>query len=328
MSDANQTNYPGWTEDQWGRVHKAVAEEAQKARVAAQFLPLFGPVDSSVVAVPDLLLGDVPNPPWAPLRQPNRLDVDSTPNTQLATLSVQIPLATHEVADPEQLAALSQFRRAAVTLARVEDALIFNGQPGPAMNPFGTAALRPVFVVTGGGLQAGLVPAGAAANAAPVPANIPPRANRQIATPAGVGIPPGWAGVARQANMANWGETVVAQVCAAIGDLELAGHSGPFACFLAPDVFEAVHTPPANMILPRDRILPFLGGDYLRRSSMIPNGYGIIVALGGGPVEIVVASDISVRYLQQTTEPRFLFRVSERIALRVKEWNAVAVLHP
>jgi uncharacterized linocin/CFP29 family protein len=328
MSDANQTNYPGWTEEQWGRVHRAVAEEAQKARVAAQFLPLFGPIDASVVAVPDLLLGNVPNPAWAPLRAPNRLDVDSTPNTQLATLSVQIPLATHEVADPEQLAALSQFRRAAVTLARVEDALIFNGQPGPALNPIGTGALPPVFVVTGGALQAGLIPAGSVAYAPPVPANIPPRVNRAIATPPGVGIPPGWVGVPRQVNMGNWGEVIVAQVAGAIGDLELAGHSGPFACFLSPDVFEAVHTPPPNMVLPRDRILPFLGGDYLRRSSLIPNGYGIIVALAGGPVEIVVASDISVRYLQQTTEPRFLFRVSERIALRVKEWNAVAVLHP
>lgn len=326
MSDANQTNYPGWTEEQWGRVHRAVAEEAQKARVAAQFLPLFGPVGSEVVSVPDLLLTDVPQPPWAPLRAANRLDVDSTPNTQLATLSVQIPLATHEVADPEQLAALTQFRRAAVTLARVEDALIFNGQPGAAMPPIGTGALPQVFVVTGGAQQAGLVPAGAGPNVAPAAGNIPPRANRRIATPAGV--PPGWVAAARQANMATWGEIVTAQVSAAIGDLELAGHNGPFACFLAHDVFEAVHTPPANMVLPRDRILPFLGGDYLRRSSMIPNGYGIIVALAGGPVEIVVASDISVRYLQQTTEPRYLFRLSERIALRVKEWNAIAVLHP
>jgi hypothetical protein len=94
-------------------------------------------------------------------------------------------------------------------------------------------------------------------------------------------------------------------------------------------LFDAAHTPNANsLVLPRDRIVPFLGGENLRRTNTIPGGYGIIVALGGGPVEIVVASDISARYLQQTPEPRFLFRISERIALRVKEWDAVAVLHP
>jgi len=121
---------------------------------------------------------------------------------------------------------------------------------------------------------------------------------------------------------------IVSRIIDLIGQLEGVGHSGPFACFLAPDVFEAVHTPSSNLIMARDRILPFLGGDYLRRTNAIPGGYGIVVALGGSPVEIVVASDISVRFLQLTPEPRYLFRVSERVALRVKEWNAVGVLQP
>jgi uncharacterized linocin/CFP29 family protein len=116
----------------------------------------------------------------------------------------------------------------------------------------------------------------------------------------------------------------------AIGALEGTGKSRPYACFLSPDAYEAAHTPSAgSFVQPRDRFVDALGGgNYLRRTDSIPNGYGIIVALGGQPVEIAVASDIAVRYLQQTAEPRFLFRVSERIALRVKEWDAVAVLHP
>jgi hypothetical protein len=97
---------------------------------------------------------------------------------------------------------------------------------------------------------------------------------------------------------------------------------------MSPTVFEAVHTPAGSLVLPRDRILPFLGGDYLRRSNTIPNGYGVVIALGGDPVEIVVASDISLQYLQRTPEPKYLFRVSEKIALRVKEWDAVAIIHP
>ncbi|HTA19083.1 MAG TPA: hypothetical protein VK989_07305, partial [Polyangia bacterium] len=123
MSDTNQTNYPNWTDDQWARLRKIVADEAQKARVAAQFLPLYGPLDPSIIAVPNFLLGVKNKPPALGLLRPKeRLVVDSTPDVFLATISVLVPLATHEVAEPELLAAAVAFRRAAVTVARIEDA--------------------------------------------------------------------------------------------------------------------------------------------------------------------------------------------------------------
>jgi hypothetical protein len=33
-----------WTHEQWARVNQVVQEEASRARVAASFLPLFGPL--------------------------------------------------------------------------------------------------------------------------------------------------------------------------------------------------------------------------------------------------------------------------------------------
>ncbi len=328
MSDINQTNYPNWTDDQWAMLRKIVSDEAQKARVAAQFLSLYGPVDSSVVAVPSYLLGRKEGPPALGLERPlERLVIDSAPNVFLATISVLVPLATHEVAEPELLAAAGAFRRAAVTVARVEDALIFNGQPGRGLPPLPTlpggwlAKMPQIFTVTNGSRCAGLVPAGATPRAAPPATHIAPRES----VPLVGSVPPSGATLPQ---MQQWGEVLVRSINAAVGELEGNGHSGPFACYLSPSAFEAVHTPTASMVLPRDRILPFLGGDYLRRSNTIPEGYGVIIALGGNPVEIVVASDVSLQYLQRTPDPRFLFRVSERIALRVKEWNAVAVLHP
>jgi uncharacterized linocin/CFP29 family protein len=53
----------------------------------------------------------------------------------------------------------------------------------------------------------------------------------------------------------------------------------------------------------------------------------MVIALGGNPVELVVATDMSVNYLQATasTETRFVFRVSERVALRIKEPGAIAI---
>ena len=40
-------------------------------------------------------------------------------------------------------------------------------------------------------------------------------------------------------------------------------------------------------------------------------------------MDLVVATDVSVGFLQITTDPMFVFRVYEKIALRIKEPDAV-----
>ena len=50
----------------------------------------------------------------------------------------------------------------------------------------------------------------------------------------------------------------------------------------------------------------------------------MVVALGGAPVELVVAADMSLHFLQVTTDPMFMFRVREKIALRIKEAAAIS----
>jgi hypothetical protein len=42
----------------------------------------------------------------------------------------------------------------------------------------------------------------------------------------------------------------------------------------------------------------------------------------------VVAADMSLQFLQVTEDPIFLFRVRERIALRIKEGDAIVRLYP
>ncbi len=81
--------------------------------------------------------------------------------------------------------------------------------------------------------------------------------------------------------------------------------------------------------MPQDRIIPFLGGGPLLRSSTLDawNGFtGVVVALGGAPVELVVATDMCLQFLQVTTEPVFIFRVCEKIALRIREPEAIVQL--
>ena len=53
-----------------------------------------------------------------------------------------------------------------------------------------------------------------------------------------------------------------------------------------------------------------------------------MVALGGEPVQFVVATDISLQFLQVTTDPNFVFRVYEKVALRIKGEHAIGLLAP
>ncbi len=107
------------------------------------------------------------------------------------------------------------------------------------------------------------------------------------------------------------------------------GHFGPFATVLGQQLFLNAQTPTpgGSLVLPQDRIIPFLGGGPLLRSSTLEPGNGVVVALGGAPVELVIATDVSLQFLQITTDPDFLFRVREKIALRIKQADAIVRLY-
>lgn len=303
----------GWTEDHWNRICTAVTEEAQKGRVAAQMLPSVGPEDPSTVAVPNFSLQFPLNPP--PRTPLLRMQVDSDPTLPITTIAVNVQLRTADVCDPDLSAALVMFRRGANYIARLEDALVFGGRPLPntLLVPNISFGPLPVWTVTGNGTADGLLLAYSGlgwqrcytrvAAMPPPPPALPP------------GVPP------------SQGERVINAVIDSINQLDRAGQLGPYTCALAPDLFAAVCTPTPNLVLPRDRILPFLQGPLLRASALA-NGFGVVVAQSANPVELVVASDIGVRFLQTTQDPRYVFRVSERVALRIKEHRAIGILFP
>jgi len=288
QSDLNED---GWTEEHWNRICGAVTEEAQKARVGAQVFSLVGPLERTTVAVPPYSLS-VNYPPGA---RP-RLEIDSNPTLYLTRISANVYLRSRELADPDLNSALTAFRRLANYIARVEDALVMNGRPGPAAAPpFGVGGIPPVFQLTGDGAPEGVFPF-----------HLGPGSRSFVP------IVPGGGGTA-----------VVNTIIQCINDLEAAGQLGPYACVLSPSRFAEVCQPTSALVLPRDRILPFLQGPLLR-SSAIQTDFGAVIALSANPIELVVADDIHVSFLQRTEDASWVFQVSERVALRIKETAAIS----
>jgi uncharacterized linocin/CFP29 family protein len=293
---ANNPQVP-WTDEQWARVNQVIQEEARRGRVAASFLPLYGPLPAEADFVRRELIS---YQPWPAAQQPppNRIEIDDRRTWQLATLQVRVRVRGAQMADPEMTSVLALFRRAANVLTRLEDAVIFNGLgPDPMLPgrfaPPPVPGLQPIWEITGGERVRGLLD----------------RANRLIR----IGPPRG--------------NRLVSAVSRAIGILENSGHFGPFALVLDQALFTIAQTPdPNSLVLPQDRIIPFLGGGSMLRSTTLPPVRGVVVALGGAPVEIVVAKDMCLEFLQLTHEPVFIFRVCEKMVLRIKESAAIVTL--
>jgi uncharacterized linocin/CFP29 family protein len=124
------------------------------------------------------------------------------------------------------------------------------------------------------------------------------------------------------------GPATVTAVVNAITQLETAGYGPPYACVLGNDLYRDAHTPNNNLVLPRQPITSMLEGGPLLRSSVIPSAWGAVISHESGQVEQVLASDICVKFLQVSEEPRLVFRVSQRLALRVRDWGAVVNITP
>jgi len=293
-----------WTDEQWARGNKVVQEEASRARIAATFLPLVGPLPADTDFVREGLIQYHAAPP------PN-IGIRDKSVIQLATLQVKVPVRAAQMADPEMTSVLALFRRAANVLARLEDAVVFRGLvPNPLIAgrfvpPINVGPPQTIWEITGGQVSRGLW-----LN----PGQFPLAPQVIIAVPLG----------------APRDTRLVRGIAHAIGLLEAQGQFGPFAVVLDQALFLVAQTPTAALVLPQDRILPFLGGGPLLRSSTLDVApgvrSGVVVALGGEPVELVIATDVCVQFLQVTAEPNFVFRVCEKMALRIKEPEAIVRL--
>lgn len=289
-----------WSGDQLATVRSTVQEEAARARIGASFLAHYGPLEPGARFVTKQSLETITNATPPPKQQ---LAVDELPGVyDLVTLAVNVTVRSSQMAEPGLQSALQMFRRAANVLARLEDAIVFNGQAGRGQAPGSPApAVQPeIYTVSGGDAYPSLLWPGGPKGS---------RTTVKVAQPKG-----------------DLGQDLVTATAKAVGELEAKGHLGPFVCVLDQEFFVAANTPNAgSMVLPSDRMTPFLSEAPLR-SSTLPAKSGVVVSLAGDPIDIAVASDLDVKFLQVTTDNTYVFRVSEKFALRVKDPDAVVVL--
>ena len=286
-----------WTDEQWATVQRIVQESARKARVASSFLPLVGPLPDGQASVPALgvVYDGIDRSERERGEAEQRLEVDDGKTLPLTRIACNVYLKTQQAEDPDLASARQMLGRAADVIGRLEDAIVLNGQPGKDKPPANIDDIPKVYTVRGGARHAGLLSdKDEETDEQPEGEKTDPRSRCKVTV-----------------DLAKGGNGVVKAVIAAVQGLERRGHYGPFACVLGHSLYRAANTPnKGSLVLPSDRIIPFLDGGPLRRSSVVPAGQGVVVALAGSPIDLVVASDVHVSYLQLTLEPRYVLRVS------------------
>lgn len=296
-----------WTDEQWSRVQQTVHDEARRARIAGRFLPLFGPLPGNVATVPAQLIEirDNRHAP-SPSDVKKRLAIDDTKILPLVTVAANVFLTSTQQSDPDLSSAFTLFMRAANLIARIEDAIIFRGAGWKESVENLVSAL-------------GATPISEVVDVSPFSLD----GIGTLLTPGGSESTPLSLELGKEKNR---GQGLVEIAAKGISELDAHGFQGPYALVLSQDLFVDAETPDeGSLVLPSDRIKPLIEGPLLR-STILPKNEGVLISLAGNPVEIVVASDINVRFLQLTTDPLHVYRVSEKFVLRIKEPKAIVTL--
>jgi hypothetical protein len=218
--------------------------------------------------------------------------VDDVKTIPLVEVVAPVHLTKLQTEDSDLSAALLLIRRAANHLARSHDGVVFRGQPGP--NALHNA---PPNVSAIGGTKND----GVSSTATSLDVDPPARA--------------------------SYGEKLVEKVADALVQLEGKGYIGSYVLVLGQRLFTDANTPsPGSLVLPKDRLEALLGGGPVHRSSVLDKDQGLLLSLGGEPMDRAVAVAPTFEFLRIGANEIRECRVFERFALRLKEKDSVIKL--
>lgn len=219
--------------------------------------------------------------------------VDDIKTIPLVEIAAAVRLTKLQAEDADLSSALLMIRRAANRLARAHDAVVFAGQPDADKLP-GTA---PSQVSAIGGSKNG----GVSTTTSVIPVD--------------------------PIKGASYGEKLVERVAEALVTLEGNGYIGSYVLVLGQTLFTDANTPtPGSMVLPKDRIEGLLAGGPVHRSSVLDTNEGLLLSLGGEPMDRAIAVAPKFEFMRIGASEIRECRVFERFALRLKEKESVVKL--
>lgn len=307
-----------WSQEIWDTIDKAVHDEAQRTKIAAKFLPLYG-VAAETTKVPS----DAVDPNTTPL-----LTVNEGDHIPLLEIWAEFALTEAQYRDEEHLmTAVTLAVNAANKVSRAEDLLIFQGSKG-----FQDTLFQQQVVHLRGSRAAAL---GTVVQIAP-PFDIgglllfggsPTKTRQRISV-----IP---TEVATDPSQNRYGENTFGAVAKGYSLLQK-NHYGRQALVLPTSIYADTFAPLATtLIMPADRIKGLVDDRFYGTSSL-PDQFlsegdprvpvGVLVALDGNTMDLVVGIDTVTAFLQVDNQGLYRFRVFERFALRLKDSSAVVEL--
>lgn len=284
---------PNWNQETWNRINQAVQNEMMRTCVARKFMPIHGPVSEEMKTVPADLI-----------ETNNRtLLVDEGKTIPILEIQAEFRLTSTQIQSEEKdMTAVTLATRAANLLAQAEDLLIFQGKKAKEDHPLFKEGK--VQITNSADPGTGLIHT-ELSDIQVIPVN-----------PLNPGESP-----------SKYGEKHFAAVADAYSRLESGAglsqaHYGPFAGVWHAFLYADTCAPLENtLIMPKDRIEPLLSEGFYGTGTL-PEGNGLVVSLGGNTMDLVISKDASVEF--QTKESgMYIFRVWERIALRLKDSSAV-----
>lgn len=283
----NRNQITQWQGTQnWDEIDKAVDDENQ-LKVAARFLPPY-PLPGATSAPRSVV-----NPKTSPI-----LSIQQSDMLPLIEIGVQFALTEAQVDDEVNMhTGVTLAHRAGTLLDLAEDLVIFQGNTG---------LQDPVFQVVqtdGSDAGTGLVFAPPKEQVIPVfPVEVDP-------------IDP---------SQNRYGENTFGAVAQAFALLQKT-HYGRCALVLHTNVYADTYAAlPETLAVPAERIKGLVS-DHFYVSSALPPFTGILVAIDGDTMDLVVGQ-APLTTFTQVSNSQYLFRLYERMALRLKDPTAVVRL--
>jgi uncharacterized linocin/CFP29 family protein len=220
---------------------------------------------------------------------PRTMSVRDDAVLPLVELSVEFSLTPQQVEREAELGtAVTLASRASNLIAQAEDLLVLQGELAQDAAVFNTVRRR-------GSFAEGLV----------------------SAAPSAVQV---------AAKNGEVGERIVQALTRACADLQGRGQYGPYALVLRTDQYADASAPLENtLVVPADRLRPLVAQGFFATGAM-PEATGLVVSVGGAPIDLAVGVEPTVAFLQIDGTGHYAFRAFERFALRLKDERSLVRL--